>query len=201
MSQPAPSGGDDGSGDISSELESFRQQWRAEVKAKTTPSGASGNNNNNRNTSSTGPSKAKSTKNTKATGPSEADVTAPSRQQPAQGSSQRPSGARRGSSTAGALQTPLKLLSSGKKLFAQENDDDYAPPRAFDDVAHDSKTAQTASASATEVKQEPESALEHYEKAVEKEALGSLGDSLRHYRTAFRVSGSPSRSILSGVAY
>lgn len=34
----------------------------------------------------------------------------------------------------------------------------------------------------------PQSALEHYEKAVEKEAEGNLGDSLHHYRTAFRVS-------------
>ncbi|KAH8813037.1 hypothetical protein F5884DRAFT_321016 [Xylogone sp. PMI_703] len=34
---------------------------------------------------------------------------------------------------------------------------------------------------------EPKSALEHYEKAVEKEALGSLGDSLNLYRKAFRM--------------
>lgn len=33
----------------------------------------------------------------------------------------------------------------------------------------------------------PESALEHYEKAVEKEAQGSLGESLSLYRKAFRV--------------
>lgn len=34
---------------------------------------------------------------------------------------------------------------------------------------------------------EPESALEHYEKAAEREAQGNLGDSLTHYRKAFRV--------------
>ncbi|KAI9737691.1 MAG: hypothetical protein M1818_005695 [Claussenomyces sp. TS43310] len=34
---------------------------------------------------------------------------------------------------------------------------------------------------------EPRSALEHYEKAVEREAQGSLGDSLNHYRKAFRM--------------
>ena len=34
---------------------------------------------------------------------------------------------------------------------------------------------------------EPESALEHYERAVEKETQGNLGESLRHYRTAFKV--------------
>lgn len=36
-------------------------------------------------------------------------------------------------------------------------------------------------------KYEPQSALEHYEKAVEKETQGSLGDSLTHYRKAYRV--------------
>ena len=34
---------------------------------------------------------------------------------------------------------------------------------------------------------EPQSALEHYEKAVERENMGSLGDSLIHYRKAYRV--------------
>jgi len=34
---------------------------------------------------------------------------------------------------------------------------------------------------------EPKSALEHYEKAVEKEGHGQLGDSLNHYRKAFKV--------------
>lgn len=34
---------------------------------------------------------------------------------------------------------------------------------------------------------EPESALEHYERAVEKERQGNLGDSLSHYRKAFRL--------------
>ncbi|KXS97037.1 hypothetical protein AC578_2856 [Pseudocercospora eumusae] len=34
---------------------------------------------------------------------------------------------------------------------------------------------------------EPSSALEHYEKAVEKEAQGQLGESLRHYRKAFKL--------------
>ena len=34
---------------------------------------------------------------------------------------------------------------------------------------------------------EPKSALEHYEKAVEREAQGSLGDSLDLYRKAFKV--------------
>jgi hypothetical protein len=34
---------------------------------------------------------------------------------------------------------------------------------------------------------EPTSALEHFERAVEREAEGNLGDSLQHYRKAYRV--------------
>ena len=36
---------------------------------------------------------------------------------------------------------------------------------------------------------EPKSALEHYEKAVERESQGNLGDSLKLYRKAYRVRG------------
>lgn len=44
--------------------------------------------------------------------------------------------------------------------------------------------------------QEPSSALEHYEKAVEKETHGQLGDSLKHYRKAFKVGPTLLSSIL-----
>ncbi|KAL1970133.1 hypothetical protein VTN77DRAFT_6538 [Rasamsonia byssochlamydoides] len=37
---------------------------------------------------------------------------------------------------------------------------------------------------------EPRSALEHFEKAVQKEAEGNLGDSLSHYRKAYRLDSS-----------
>lgn len=36
-------------------------------------------------------------------------------------------------------------------------------------------------------RREPTSALEHYERAVERETEGSLGDSLSHYRKAYKV--------------
>lgn len=38
-----------------------------------------------------------------------------------------------------------------------------------------------------DIYKEPSSALEHYEKAVEKESEGNLGESIRHYRRAFKV--------------
>ena len=43
-------------------------------------------------------------------------------------------------------------------------------------------------------KQEPTSALEHYERAVERESEGSLGDSLSHYRKAFRLDAGVDRT-------
>lgn len=49
----------------------------------------------------------------------------------------------------------------------------------------DETSAETAAALAAS--QEPRSALEHYEKAVEKESEGRLGDSLSLYRKAFKV--------------
>lgn len=50
----------------------------------------------------------------------------------------------------------------------------------------DETSAQTAAiASASK---EPKTALDHYEKAVERETQGNLGDSVRLYRKAFKVS-------------
>lgn len=40
----------------------------------------------------------------------------------------------------------------------------------------------------TQVSKEPQSALEHYEKAIEREDQGNLGDSVNLYRKAYRVS-------------
>lgn len=44
---------------------------------------------------------------------------------------------------------------------------------------------------------EPRSALEHYEKAVERETTGSLGDSVGLYRKAFKVRAAMSCSLQS----
>jgi F-box protein 9 len=49
------------------------------------------------------------------------------------------------------------------------------------------------------VASEPVSALEHYEKAVEREVAGKLGDSLSLYRKAFRVGLSVSVLLLMCV--
>lgn len=59
----------------------------------------------------------------------------------------------------------------------------------------DETSAQTAAALARNA--EPESALEHYEKAVERESQGKLGDSVNLYRKAFRVSTAMNTSTRS----
>ncbi|KAF4160753.1 hypothetical protein CNMCM6069_007538 [Aspergillus lentulus] len=43
-------------------------------------------------------------------------------------------------------------------------------------------------------RREPRSALEHFERAVEKEAEGNLGDSLHHYRRAYRLDSAVDRT-------
>lgn len=50
----------------------------------------------------------------------------------------------------------------------------------------DETSAQTAAI--TSASKEPKTALDHYEKAVERETQGSLGDSVRLYRKAFKAS-------------
>lgn len=69
---------------------------------------------------------------------------------------------------------------------------DEIPPYVHQDLGDkqhgrklDETSAQTAAiASASK---EPKTALDHYEKAVERETQGSLGDSVRLYRKAFKV--------------
>ncbi|ROW07827.1 hypothetical protein VMCG_03566 [Cytospora schulzeri] len=124
--------------DSNPDLESFREQWRAEVRA--------------RNSGASGPQQPTTTS-------SHAESSGPS--------------APRYSRTA--------HLSSGKPRV-QDTDEDFVEARTFDapepaqDVRHDNQG-----------KKEPVTALEHYERAVEKEDQGSLGDSLQLYRRAFRM--------------
>ncbi|KAK4152238.1 putative glycerol transporter protein [Chaetomidium leptoderma] len=132
------------------DLESFREQWRAEVRAKHVAPGSSGQQQQQQRATA-GPS---------ATQPRTAPVTGPKG----------------------------KPLQTAQKSTTQEHDDDYAPSQPFDEPAATAPESapETAHPEAPE-KGEPRSALEHYEKAVEKEVAGNLGDSLRLYRKAFRM--------------
>ncbi|KAH6663197.1 hypothetical protein B0J14DRAFT_278619 [Halenospora varia] len=81
---------------------------------------------------------------------------------------------------------PIPRSSTGKLSQGHDGQEDHVEPQEFpgldaprrreSDVAESSKSSK-----------EPQSALEHYEKAVERENQGSLGDSLSLYRKAFRM--------------
>jgi F-box protein 9 len=69
-----------------------------------------------------------------------------------------------------------------------DEDEALVQPPSFDEPAPTGSTSVQERGSAKGLaKTEPVTALEHYEKAVEREAAGNLGDSLRLYRKAFRV--------------
>ncbi len=114
------------------ELETFRQQWRAEVSARAQAE----------------PNKATKPKATR-----------------------RP--------------PPITSLSSSKALKpVKEDEDDIEPQKTFSLDGPSSPKEHARSSTS----KEPQSALDHYEKAVERESQGSLGESLDLYRKAFRVS-------------
>lgn len=121
------------------ELESFREKWRAEVRARNTTSSAS--------------------------------------QQQASASASHATG----SQPAASLPPRPAHLSAGRPKVL-ETDDEYVQARVFGDIE-----PQPASRQAERKAADPVTALDHYEHAVEKEGEGSLGDSLRLYRKAFRV--------------
>jgi F-box protein 9 len=122
------------------ELETFRQQWRAEVSAR-----AQADSN-------------------KASKPSK--------------TARRP--------------PPIASLSSSLPSKPVKEDEGHIGPQAFSGLdGPGSPEEHTESPMARDGK-EPQTALDHYEKAVERENQGSLGDSLALYRKAFRVgSGTP----------
>lgn len=119
------------------ELESFRQQWKAEVSAKARAEGS------------------------KATSSPESSRAHP-----------RPPAAPR--------------IAVDKAPKAAHEEEDHAEPLPFSGLDPPRVGAERQESSKVGGV-EPRSALEHYEKAVEKESQGSLGDSLAHYRKAFKV--------------
>lgn len=124
--------------DTNPELEHFRQQWRAEVSARTT--------------------QGDSTRDTKTKLP---------RKFP-----------------------PSTGLSTRRVSKPSKDEEEEVPQQNFgtaDGAAHNGQEETGYGENSDAVAKEPVSALEHYEKAVDKETQGSLGDSLGLYRKAFRV--------------
>lgn len=144
---------------IQSELENFREQWRAEVSARS------------RNA-------------------------AGSQQQPQQPQQQQKSASIQAGPSSTSNKPPKRNEFSHRKTTSKtvhlEDEDEYYQAQHFDEpepsktIAAQKIGRQDASSSKVE-DQEPQTALEFYEKAVEKETSGKLGDSLSLYRKAFRM--------------
>ncbi|KAF3764542.1 hypothetical protein M406DRAFT_346593 [Cryphonectria parasitica EP155] len=136
----------DAARDVNPELDSFREQWRAEVRARNTAVSTSQEQQQQQEGETTVPILSDSSKDT---------VPRPSR---------------------------ATHPSSGKpKVF--DTDEDYVQARAFDEP----EPPIQAKKQDDKGKGELVTALDHYERAVEKETQGSLGDSLTLYRKAFRM--------------
>lgn len=70
---------------------------------------------------------------------------------------------------------------------------DYLQGYNFDELpSTQTATSQLQEPKATEKKKKLVSALDHFEEAMQKEAIGNMGDSLKLYRQAYRVSISAS---------
>lgn len=126
------------------DLESFRQQWRAEVTAKTKG----------------GPSRPQPK----------------STQQPVKPAGRRPS-------TVPKPTVAIRKDGHGDDSSSEEDDEDKSEHKAPRQGTHIDDNDDFTKA----VTKEPHSALEHYERAVERETQGNLGDSLKLYRKAFRM--------------
>lgn len=142
------------------ELESFRREWREEVSRRSKPRSQP---------------TPQSTQPTASAPPSAGPAPAPPRLPPYHEAAHR---------------NDLEEEGEGEE-------EDGPSPAAFDpdglaqqvgELSVSSKKKVEEDIFARGVEEEPNSALEHFERAVEKEAAGNLGDSLQHYRRAYRVS-------------
>ena len=79
-----------------------------------------------------------------------------------------------------------RKLAPGRNANIKDDDEDHVLAPSFDEPQPVDVPTTKDQPEAVHTG-EPVSALEHYEKAVEREAVGNLGDSLRLYRRAFRV--------------
>lgn len=91
------------------------------------------------------------------------------------------------SKSQGAKSNAPEVSSHARHRIVEEVDE--VEPHSYHDLGekqHGRRLDETGAVAASS-SLEPTSALEHYEKAVERESQGNLGDSLNHYRKAFRL--------------
>ncbi|ETS81912.1 hypothetical protein PFICI_06914 [Pestalotiopsis fici W106-1] len=136
---------------VQSELDSFREKWRAEVSAR----------------------------NKKASADSQASTL--------KASSVASSSSSAGPSRRQYDQNQKRLPTRDDVAHHHDAEDEHVRTMAFDDDPAKGKTVQSSLEHAPAADKEPETALEFYEKAVDKETSGKLGDSLHLYRQAYRL--------------
>lgn len=139
------------------ELEAFRRKWREEVQQRTSSSSSSS-----------------SAKRTAIPRPSVSVSANPAVSQ-------------------SIFKPPTRHPAADRK--DEDDEDDVGPSgtegKSFHDIPRNDGSRRLGTEEDDFVRdvdrQEPKSALEHYERAVEKESQGSLGDSLNLYRKAYKV--------------
>ncbi|KAI1157793.1 hypothetical protein F5B18DRAFT_139960 [Nemania serpens] len=167
---------------IQSELESFRRRWREEVSYRA------------RNPATeTAPAAAAAAATAALSSTSSASSPhQPSRPAHRHGPSSTPHRpARRHEPPSHIFASHAKVPASIGKIGQLDDDEDYIQAPVFEgDGASSAARAKGGKASGgegAEVPKDPETALEFYEHAVERESAGKLGDSLQLYRKAFRM--------------
>ncbi|KAH6656954.1 hypothetical protein BKA67DRAFT_553823 [Truncatella angustata] len=136
--------------EIQSELDNFREQWRAEVSARS---------------KNAPPQQEQEQQHQARAGPSKAPIS--------------------------LIAPPRKTDHTHKRVPSKDtthhdHEEDYVQTHNFDVDPHRGKTIQSRD-DTVEHDKEPETALEYYEKAVDNETSGKLGDSLSLYRKAYRM--------------
>lgn len=82
---------------------------------------------------------------------------------------------------------PISASVAQRPVRPGDQDDDYLQGRSFDD--HPAESGRTvARAEEAAAPKQLVSALDHFEEAMEREAQGNMGESLKHYRRAYKVS-------------
>ncbi|KAI1182134.1 hypothetical protein F5B17DRAFT_213877 [Nemania serpens] len=155
---------------IQSELESFRRQWQEEVSSRArnpaTETAAAA--------SSSASAQHPLLRPAHRDGPSSTSHRPPRRHEPFASHAKGP--------------TPVGKIG---KISQLDDDEDYIPAPVFEgdgtSSAARAKGGKTSGGEGAELPKDPETALEFYEHAVERESTGKLGDSLQLYRKAFRM--------------
>jgi F-box protein 9 len=88
----------------------------------------------------------------------------------------------------GPRRPPPNTRISARRPSKTSQEHDHVEPLIFSGLDVPRTFEGEYAESSKSVSKEPQSALEHYEKAVERENQVSIGDSLNLYRKAFRVS-------------